>query len=132
MYRRVQIHRLEDFWLPLSSRSEKGVYFYRFFRYSEEIRRFIELYLKQAKQCGVVLLGKLPNPNEKQLDYYEEIMGKDFRPDKEFVAAAMKDVYKRQSLLSPFQPVASFLPGTRSLQADLAPGAGPAGSDSGA
>ena len=74
----------------MSSRSEKGVYFYRFFRYSEEIRRFIELYLKQAKQCGVVLLGKLPNPNEKQLDYYEEIMGKDFRPDKEFVAAAMK------------------------------------------
>ena len=50
-----------------------------------------------AKKCGVVLEGKIPNPDEKQLAYYCEIMGRAFQMDQKFLTASLRTWLPRMS-----------------------------------
>ncbi|MBE5871690.1 MAG: hypothetical protein E7294_10580 [Lachnospiraceae bacterium] len=90
VFEHKQIQSLEDFFLQLHSRAEKGVFFYRINGYSEPVRQFISRYYDMALKKGVVIEGKLPNPTEQNLSYYREIMGMDFKLNIGFITAALK------------------------------------------
>lgn len=86
----IKLQSLDDFFVPLSGRSEKGIYFYRFNNTSENIEKFIYRYYNAARKSGVVIEGKIGNPTENNLSYYEEIMGRDFQMSMGFISSALK------------------------------------------
>lgn len=90
MFDHIKIQSLEDYFQPLSKRQEKGVYFYRINGYTDEIGSFIRSYYESARSAGVIIEGKLQNPDEKNLSYYSEIMGMEFQLSVGFIAAALK------------------------------------------
>lgn len=90
MFEHRTLQNLEEYFKDLNSRQEKGVYFYRINGYSEEVGRFIRQYYEAARRSGAVIEGKIPNPDENNLAYYEEIMGLDFQMNKEFVTNRLK------------------------------------------
>ena len=90
MLEHKKIRQLNDFFLELQNRQSNEVYFYRINGYSAEIGEFIKKYYDVARRTGVVIEGKIPNPDEKNLQYYEEIMGMDFQMDLNFIGASLK------------------------------------------
>ena len=90
MLEHKKIRNLGDYFVELNSRQNKGVYFYRINGYSEEIRQFIKKYYDVARKNGVVIEGRLPNPDEKNLAYYGEIMGMNFQMDLGFITSDLK------------------------------------------
>ena len=85
MLKRITIERLDDFFIDLGKRKQQGVYFYRITGYNDEIHAFIRRYHEAARLGGVIIEGKLYNPDQKMLEYYSEIMGMDFRLDRLFL-----------------------------------------------
>ena len=90
MLKHVKIRQLGDFFTELQNRADKGVYFYRINGYNEQIREFVMKYYEEARKYGVIIEGRIPNPSEGNLAYYNEIMGTDFRLDKGFVTNGLK------------------------------------------
>ncbi len=90
MFEHKKIQDLSDYFTGLSGRREKGVYFYRINGYNGTIRDFIQKYYEAARLSGVVIEGKIPNPDEKNLAYYQEVMGMDFQMKIEFMTASLK------------------------------------------
>ena len=90
MLEHKKIQSLNDYFVELNSRQNKGVYFYRINGYSEEINDFIKKYYDVARRTGVVIEGKIPNPDEKNLAYYGEIMGMNFQMSVEFISVSLK------------------------------------------
>lgn len=90
MLEHKKIRNLNDYFVELSGRQSKEVYFYRINGYSEEIGDFIKKYYDAARRTGVIIEGKIPNPDEKNLAYYGEIMGMDFQMDLGFITASLK------------------------------------------
>lgn len=90
MLKHVRIRQLNDFFMKLGERSEKGVFFYRINGYNRQIGEFIRNYYETARAAGVVIEGRIPNPDEKNLSYYDEIMGRDFQLNKDFIAGNLK------------------------------------------
>lgn len=89
MFEHKKIRELGDFFLGLGSRPGRCVYFYRICGYTEEIGQFIRDYHQAARKSGVIQEGKIPNPDEKNLSYYEEMMGTDFQADLNFILAGL-------------------------------------------
>lgn len=89
MFEHKTLQSLEDYFKELNNRQEKGVFFYRINGYNEEIRNFIQKYYEASRQHGVVIEGKIPNPDEKNLAYYEEIMGTAFNMSVGFIASSL-------------------------------------------
>lgn len=90
LFKHIKIQSLDDFFVPLSGRSEKGIYFYRFNKTSDTIDEFIYKYYNAARKSGVVIDGKIGNPTESNLSYYQEIMGMDFQMSMGFISDALK------------------------------------------
>lgn len=90
LFKHIKIQSLDDFFIPLSGRSEKGIYFYRFNKTSDIIDEFIYKYYNAARKSGVVIDGKIGNPTESNLSYYQEIMGRDFQMSMGFISDALK------------------------------------------
>lgn len=90
MFEHKKINTLNDFFIELHKRPEEGIYFYRLNGYSNEIKTFIQNYYESARRAGVVVEGKIPNPDEKNLAYYNEIMGMDFQMNPVFIETALK------------------------------------------
>ena len=90
MLEHKKIQNLSDYFVELNSRREKGVYFYRINGYSEEVGEFIKKYYDTARRTGVVIEGKIPNPDEGNLAYYNEIMGMDFQMSPGFMESGLK------------------------------------------
>lgn len=90
LFKHIKIQSLDDFFVPLSGRSEKGIYFYRFNKTSDKIDEFIYKYYNAARKSGVVIDGKIGNPTESNLSYYQEIMGRDFQMSMGFISDALK------------------------------------------
>ena len=55
MLERKKIKDLNDYFLKLEERKEKGVYFYRICGYSEKVGEFIKKYYDTARRTGVPL-----------------------------------------------------------------------------
>lgn len=90
MFKQIEMQKTDDFFTRLSERQTKGVFFYRINGYSGETEQFIRSYYKAAGKNGVILEGKLPNPDERNLEYYNEIMGMDFQFRLEFITDGLK------------------------------------------
>lgn len=85
MLPRVHPTQLNDFFTDLSKRPQKGVYFCRIGGYNEQIHAFILQYYQAARTRGVVIAGRLPNPDNQNIAYYNEIMGPAFQADLNFI-----------------------------------------------
>ncbi len=90
MFEHGRLQKLDDFFSPLHARSGKTVFFYRLNGYTEEVGVFLKKYYNSARQSGVLIEGKIPNPDQKNLAYYSEIMGMDFRLDPDFISSGLK------------------------------------------
>ncbi len=90
MLKRDKIRRLDDYFLSLDQRPGRCVYFYRITGYSREIDGFIRKYYQTARTSGVVIEGRIPNPDEKNLAYYNEIMGMAFQMNVGFIGDSLK------------------------------------------
>ena len=90
MFEHKKLQNLNEYFLELKDRSPSGVFFYRINGYNEEIGRFIQKYFDAARRSGVVIEGKIPNPDERNLAYYQEIMGMDFQMSVGFLQQSLK------------------------------------------
>ncbi len=90
MFEHVKIQNLNDFFVDLSNRSSRGIYFYRINMFHDQLRDFLVNYYQAARVSGVIIEGRIPNPNEKNLSYYHEIMGDDFRVSRSFLEDSLK------------------------------------------
>ncbi|MCI8513133.1 MAG: hypothetical protein HFI93_00665 [Lachnospiraceae bacterium] len=90
MFELRRLEKFDEYFIKLSLRRERGVYFYRISRYSEEIHAFLLRYFEEARRTGVLVEGRIPNPDEKNLSYYEEIMGMDFRMSQDFFSDSLR------------------------------------------
>ncbi len=90
MFEHKKIKNLNDYFNDFNARFDKGVYFYRINGYSDEIKNFVLKYYEEARLSGVVIEGKIPNPDEKNLSYYNEIMGLNFQMNIDFIKLSLK------------------------------------------
>ncbi len=90
MFAHMKIKNLNDFFVERDGRPGRCVYFCRINGYTEEIGQFIQKYYEAARVSGVIIEGRIPNPDEKNLAYYEEIMGLDFRMNTDFISQSLK------------------------------------------
>ena len=85
MFQLGRIEKLHDYFSACSRRREQAVFFYRVAGYSGEFAAFLTQYDQAARTNGVVIEGRIPNPDPKQLDYLAEMMGSDFQLDAGFL-----------------------------------------------
>ena len=90
MFEHKALGSLDDFFLEYGKRREQGIYFYRINGYNENIHDFLVRYYAEARRSGVVIEGKIPNPDEKNLAYYEEIMGMQFQLNMGFLLSSLQ------------------------------------------
>lgn len=90
MLERKKIHQPDDYFLEIGQRPECGVYFCRICGYSSMIDNFILKYYEAAKKSGVIIEGRIPNPDEKNLSYYSEIIGTAFQMSVGFIGETLK------------------------------------------
>ncbi|MCI8326265.1 MAG: hypothetical protein HFI37_00645 [Lachnospiraceae bacterium] len=90
MFEHGSLRNLDDYFLKLGDRGGQGVYFYRINGYHETVKAFILKYYEAARKNGVVIEGKIPNPDEKNLSYYAEMMGMDFQMNVGFFMTSLK------------------------------------------
>ncbi len=86
----IKMQDLNDFFKNMNERESAGVFFCRINGYTQEIGRFIRTYYAAAVKCGVIIQGRLRNPDEKNLAYYHEIMGPAFQLNTAFIVAALR------------------------------------------
>lgn len=86
MFQQAVLEKLDDYFAALPARPGKSVYFYRFAGNSPEVTAFLRRYYDAARRDGVVIGGRIPNPDTGQLAYFAEMMGMDFRLDREFLS----------------------------------------------
>lgn len=116
MFEHKKIRNLSDYFAKWNSRQNKGVYFYRINGYSQEIGEFIKKYYDAARRTGVILEGKIPNPDEKNLAYYSEIMGMDFQMNLEFITVSLKKWLPRMNDFQRQSVAASIYDSLRSME----------------
>ncbi len=90
MFERRTLSSLNDYFIKYKDRREKGVYLYRINGYNDSVKDFLIKYYEEARRTGVVIEGRIPNPDGKQLSYYGEIMGTEFRLDMAFLEKSLK------------------------------------------
>ena len=86
MFQLGRIEKLHDYFSACSRRREQAVFFYRVAGYSGEVAAFLTQYDQAARTNGVVIEGRIPNPDPKLLDYLAEMMGSDLQLDAGFLS----------------------------------------------
>lgn len=97
VFQHAKIESLDDFFLPLSKRRNGSIFFCRIDGYSDRVAKFIMKYFDEARHCGVIIDGRIPNPDPSNLSYYTEIMGSDFMLDRTFLDTRLKKWLPRMS-----------------------------------
>lgn len=90
MFERTALKQREDYFKTCLCRETRGVFFCRLTEYNQDVHTFLVKYLDAVKQCGVFICEKIQNPTEQQLDYFEEMIGKEFRPDPIFLITTLE------------------------------------------
>lgn len=90
MFTHVIANSFDDFFSDLSKRNGKNVYFYRVNDYAGTVENLITKFYELAKQSGVVIEGGIPAPGQKNLSYYKEMMGDEFKPSIAFMETGLK------------------------------------------
>lgn len=99
MIERVKITKLNDYFLKLSQRNPKGVFFCRIDQYSSELKEFLIQYMGSIKNNGIWLDQKMKNPDENQLMYYENMIGSQFNMEVEFIKRSTKLMFGNLSVM---------------------------------
>ena len=89
MFKREKVTDLNEYFTDLNGRRQKGVFFSRINGYNEQIGTFVQRYYEEARKSGVIIEGKIPNPDDHNLSYYNEIMGMDFYMDRDFICTSL-------------------------------------------
>ncbi len=89
MFMHRKLDDLNDYFLKSTDRMDGSVYFYRICGYNDSIGQFLLRYYQEAARSGVVIDGRIPNPDERNLDYYEEMMGLAFMLDREWIDTSL-------------------------------------------
>ncbi len=113
MFNHVTADSFDDFFTSLTQRKNKNVYFYRINDYAETVNNLLTKFYNLAEKNGVIIEGSIPSPDQKNLSYYKDMMGDDFKPAIAFMDSGLKkwiprmnDVQRHDiamSLLSTFQ-----------------------------
>lgn len=90
MYKKLTLNALEDYFIPYSSRMEQGIYFYRINKWNPEVEKFFEKIAVEIGKSVNYIREKIPNPNENQLSYFDEMIGRDFSMEEAFFQQAIK------------------------------------------
>ena len=90
MFERGTIQRLNDYFTELNNRGGNRVFFYRINGYNHTVLEFVKQYYEAARTCGTIIEGRIPNPDEKNLSYYEEMMGNEFLMHLGFMTTSLK------------------------------------------
>ena len=98
MLRHIIPEKLNDLFLPLSGRRERGVYFCRIAGCSPAVVDFLKAYYQSARRTGVIIDGKIPNPDVNNLAYFSEMMGQDFQLDRTFLDSKLCKWLPRMAL----------------------------------
>ena len=86
MFQLAELTQLNDCFLPRSRRGGDRVFFCRIAGYSGAVAGFLRQYYEAARRGGVIIDGRIPNPTPDNLAYYSEMMGADFRMDRDFLS----------------------------------------------
>lgn len=97
MFEHIKIQSLDDFFMELGNRTSRGIYFYRINGYNSQICEFIKKYYEAARTSGVIIEGRIPNPDENNLSYYNEIMGMNFQLSMGFITSSLHKWLPRMS-----------------------------------
>ncbi len=90
MFTKGKIDNLNSFFQELEARSGRCVFFGRLNNYNDEVEAFLKRYYEYARKYGVIIEGKLQNPDEQNLSYYREIMGNSFQVNVSFIDTQLK------------------------------------------
>lgn len=80
---------LNEYFKKVSERERRRGFFARISAYNDAVRDFLPYYYDKARESGVIIDGALANPTQANINYYNEIMGSSFRPDKGFIESAL-------------------------------------------
>lgn len=84
MYNIISTTSLNDLFTEYKNRSNKGAYLIRSFSYGKNIESFLKQLVANRNKYNTLFIDKLNNPDEKQLDYYETILGMEFSNNRAF------------------------------------------------
>ena len=99
MFKRGTLNNLEDFFVDFAHRGEMKTYCCRLTAYNEVVADFLNRYVAEVKRGGLYIKGKLQNPDENQLAYYEKIMGLDFQMNMDFIDDGLKKWLPRLNMM---------------------------------
>ena len=116
MFEHRRIQELNDFFVELNNRQGNIVYCYRITGYNEQIKEFIEQYYEKARLTGVIIEWEIPNPDAGNLSYYDEIMGREFQLNLEFISSGLKKWLPRMKEHARNQVAESFFDCLNRLQ----------------
>ena len=97
MFRQAKIQNLDEFFLSLSERRDRSIFFCRIEGYSDEIDTFMKRYFDEARRNGVIIDGGIQNPTPSNLSYFMEMMGDDFKFNASFLDEKLKKWLPRMS-----------------------------------
>lgn len=100
MFRQAALEKLNQYFMTLAERPGRCVFFYRFSGTSPEVAAFLRRYYEAARKNGAAIDGRLKNPDARQLAYFSEMQGMEFRLERGFLAARLQSWLPR---LSPTQ-----------------------------
>ena len=97
MFQHQKFEQLNDFFSPLSSRQGRSIYFYHITGYSDAVADFLKKYYDAARRTGVIIDGRIKNPDPANLAYFTEIMGNSFQMSRAFLNERLRKWLPRMS-----------------------------------
>ena len=85
MFQLGTLLKFNDFLTPLSQRRAPCVYFVRVEGFTEDLPDGVKGFYQEARQNGVIVDGRIPNPTPENLAYFQEMLGSGFQRNRPFM-----------------------------------------------
>ena len=108
MFQLGTLSKLNDFLTPLSQRRAPCVYFVRVEGFTEDLPEGVKGFYQEARQNGVIIDGRIPNPTPENLAYFQEMLGNGFQRNRPFMDDQLRRWLPRLSLAQRGNIVASM------------------------
>lgn len=89
MFHKITLQDLDNYFLPRSKRVASGIYFNRFLGFDDKSMNFLSHFYAQTKKNGIYIKTPLVNPNEHQVQYFYEMVGREFQCSKDGIGTAL-------------------------------------------
>ena len=87
LFVRKCVKSLGDYFVPMASRGGNFVHFSRICGWSGDTALFVSEFCRDARTCGCVIDGRIPNPDGGNIAFFEEHFGKNFRITEDSVSS---------------------------------------------